>query len=107
MVVTSVGELAPEQLRLLAMGIRDRIGPGVVVLGATNQGKAALIATVSKGLVEAGLSAASIIGAAAKLLGGGGSRDPELAQAGGPNGSSLSDALSTAAEAAAAALRGV
>ena len=47
MVVDSVGELAPEQLRQLATSVRDRLKRGVVVLGATNSGKGALVAAVS------------------------------------------------------------
>ncbi len=103
-VIEAVGELPPEQLRLLGMGVRDRIGRGVVVLGSTNGGKGALLSAVSMDLVRDGVSAADIISAAAKELGGGGSRDPELAQAGGPNGGHLESALTTARATVAAAL---
>jgi len=51
---------------------------------------------VTKDLVGAGVSAAVIISDAATELGGGGSRDPELAQAGGPHGDRLDDALERA-----------
>jgi alanyl-tRNA synthetase len=47
-------------------------------------------------LVERGLSAGELLGPAASRLGGGGSRDPELAQAGGPKGEALESALETA-----------
>jgi alanyl-tRNA synthetase len=55
---------------------------------------------VTKSLAEGGVSAAEIISDAAKALGGGASRDPELAQAGGPNGDRLVDALATARDSA-------
>jgi len=38
-------------------------------------------------------------------MGGGGSRDPELSQAGGPQGDQLPEALEAAVEAGTAALR--
>jgi alanyl-tRNA synthetase len=66
---------------------------GVVVLGSARDGKGSLVATVSKDLVAAGVSAADLVAAGARLLGGGGSRDPELAQAGGPHGDQLQAAL--------------
>ena len=95
-VVAAVGELPPEQLRQLAMGVRDRIGSGVVVLGSTSGDKGALVAIVSPDLVARGVSASEIIAPAARVLGGGGSRDPELAQAGGPQGSQITQAIEVA-----------
>ena len=93
-----------DQLRQLAMTIRDRIGRGVVVLGSTAGGKGSLVAAVTSDLAGPDVSAGSIIGDASRKLGGGGSRDPELAQAGGPDGSALETALDTAREAASRAL---
>ena len=64
------------------------------------------MAAVTRDLVAAGLSAAGVLGPAARLLGGGSSRDPELAQAGGPHGDRLGEALEAAREAGREALRG-
>jgi alanyl-tRNA synthetase len=94
----------PEQLRMLALGVRDRIGRGVVVLGSTSDGKGSLVAAVSRDLVEAGVRAGELLLEAARALGGGGSRDPELAQAGGQQGERLDEALALAREAASKAL---
>ncbi|MFP5332446.1 MAG: alanine--tRNA ligase [Acidimicrobiia bacterium] len=105
MVVEVVGELSPEQLRQLAMGVRDRIGSGVVVLGSTSNGKGALVGIVTHDLVERGVAASDILAPAAKMLGGGGSRDPELAQAGGPNGDEIARAIDVAREEVGRALR--
>ncbi len=96
MVVTATHDLDPAALRQLALGIRDRLsGPSVVVVGSDHGSKGALVAVVSKDLVAAGVSAADIIAGGARELGGGGSRDPELAQAGGPEGHNLESALET------------
>jgi alanyl-tRNA synthetase len=88
-------------LRQLALGIRDRLGSAsVVVVGSENQGKASLVGVVTRGLVDAGVSASEIISEAARELGGGASRDRELAQAGGPHGDHLEDALARARDSA-------
>ncbi len=98
--VASWPNLNPEQLRLLALAAREQLGRGLVVLGSTIAGKGSLVGVASKDLVEEGISAAEVVASGAKLLGGGGSRDPELAQAGGPNGHQLDAALDAAREAA-------
>jgi alanyl-tRNA synthetase len=104
LVVTSADGVEPEGLRLLAMQIRDRMGSGVAIVGSERQGKASLVVVVSRDLVEAGVSASSIAAAAATVVGGGASRDPELAQAGGPDGERLPDAFEAARTAAVEAL---
>ena len=94
LVVASAGELDPNGLRQLALGVRERIdGPAVVVVGSTSSGKGALVGVATKDLVEKGVSAGELVAVGAPKLGGGGSRDPELAQAGGPDGSNLEAAL--------------
>jgi len=95
-VVTTVGDLPPDQLRRLAMGVRERLGSGVVVLGSTSSGKGVLIGAVTKDLLARGISASELIASAARILGGGGSRDPELSQAGGPHGEKLAEAIDIA-----------
>jgi len=107
LVVSAQPDLNPEQLRLLAMSIRDRIGSGVVVVGSDIGGKGSLVGTVSRDLVDEGLSAADLIAGGAKLMGGGGSRDPVLSQAGGPDGSQLARALENVIETASKALGGM
>jgi alanyl-tRNA synthetase len=105
LVVAGVGNLDVNSLRQLALGIRDRLGGrSVVVVGSQHEGKGVLIGLVSKDLVGGGLSAADVIADAARELGGGGSRDPELAQAGGQHGDRLPHALDLAREAAERAL---
>jgi alanyl-tRNA synthetase len=104
LVVGMVGELPPDQLRQLALGVRDRIGRGVVILGSTSEGKGALVAAVSPELVQAGVAAGELLAEPARHLGGGGSRDPELSQAGGPKGEGVAAAVDLAREQAARAL---
>ncbi|MGH8924584.1 MAG: alanine--tRNA ligase [Acidimicrobiia bacterium] len=104
LLVTKTPGLSASQLRLLAIAVRDRLSSAVVVLGSNTDGKGALVGAVSADLVSEGISAADLVAVGARLLGGGGSRDPALAQAGGPHGEHLGDALDLVREAAEAAL---
>jgi alanyl-tRNA synthetase len=83
-------------LRDLSDTLKDRIGEGVVVLGAAIGGKANLLVAVTKGLI-ATVKAGDIIKNLAPLIGGSGGGKPELAQAGGSQPEKLEEALSAAA----------
>jgi alanyl-tRNA synthetase len=104
LVVAGRDGLAPDELRQLAIQVRERLGSGIAVLGSERDGKAGLVGVATKDLVERGISIADVVGPAARLVGGGGSRDPELSQAGGPNGAELGSALEHATELATKAL---
>ncbi|HEX9977484.1 MAG TPA: DHHA1 domain-containing protein, partial [Acidimicrobiia bacterium] len=106
LVVAGREGLQPDELRQLAMQIRDRLGSGVVVVGSARAGKAGVVVAVTPELARSGVSAAEIAGAAAAVLGGGASRDPELSQAGGPHGDRIGDALEEAGRIATEALGG-
>ncbi len=77
--------------------LRDKMGSGVAVLGTESDGKALLLVLVSKDLTGR-LKAGELIKPIAKVVGGGGGGRPDMAQAGGPNGQRLDDALKTAPE---------
>jgi alanyl-tRNA synthetase len=96
-----------DALRSLAFQVRDRLASGVGVFGSVTDGKAALIVFVSDDLVAVGISAGEIAAAGARALGGGGSRDPKLAQAGGPNADAIDDAITMARARAAEAMAAV
>jgi len=85
-------------LREQAEMMRDKLGTSVVVLGAVTGDKVALVCFVSKELIERGLNAGKIVGAAARAAGGGGGGRPDMAQAGGKDVSKLDDALTAARE---------
>jgi alanyl-tRNA synthetase len=88
-----------DELQRLAQAVRDALESGVVVLaGAGADGKNAGIAVgVTKDLVARGLSAADIAQPAAKVLGGGTARKPDLVVGGGPNVAAVGEALDVAA----------
>jgi len=82
----------PKELRDMADKMRDRIGSGVVVLGAAADGKAMLVVTVSKDLTGR-CSASDIVKRLAALVGGTGGGRPDMAQAGGSQPEKLAEAL--------------
>ena len=67
----------------------------VVVLGAETEGKATILAAVTKDLVER-VHAGKLVAALASHVEGRGGGRPDLAQAGGPNLAGLSVALEAA-----------
>ena len=82
-----------DSLREVGDWLRDKMGSGVVVLGAVLNDRPMLVAMVTPDLVEKGLDAIEIAKGAAKVIGGGGGGRPELAQAGGRDASKLDEAL--------------
>ena len=92
-VIAELPGFSGDGLRSVGSQILDQLPSSVVVLGTNTAGKGALIGLVSKDLLDRGVSAAEIVIVGARLLGGGGSSDPELSQAGGPNGDKIGEAL--------------
>jgi alanyl-tRNA synthetase len=85
------------QMRELVDGLRGKLGSGVVVLGAANEGRVVLIVGVTKDLTGR-VQAGKIVGALAGLVGGKGGGRPDLAEAGGSDVGALDGALGKAAE---------
>jgi alanyl-tRNA synthetase len=81
-------------LREMTDWFRDRLGSGVVVLGAVLSGKPSFVAAVTSDLVEQGLHAGALVKAVAQEVGGGGGGKATMAQAGGRDASRMSEALS-------------
>jgi alanyl-tRNA synthetase len=81
-----------EAMRQLVDSLRQKLGSGVVVLGAVEDGKVALLAGVTKDLTSK-LHAGKIVQATAKEVGGSGGGRPDLAEAGGKDTSRLKTAL--------------
>jgi alanyl-tRNA synthetase len=84
-------------LRDLSDILKDRMGDGVIILGAAIGGKANLLVAVSKAL-SATVKAGDIIKQLAPLVGGSGGGKPELAQAGGSQPENIGAALAAASQ---------
>jgi alanyl-tRNA synthetase len=87
----------PKMLREMGDRLRDKVGSGIVVLGAESKGKALLLVIVTQDLQKQ-FHAGNIVKALAAEVGGGGGGRPDMAQAGGPNAGKLDQALAKARE---------
>ena len=97
-VVARVDGTTRDDLRDLALAVRDQPGVRAVVLGgAPEGGGAALVAAVAK---DSGLVASDLIAGAARTVGGGGGKSPDIAVAGGRDPGRLDEALDQARAAA-------
>jgi alanyl-tRNA synthetase len=91
----SVSGIDLKDLRSLADEGKRQVGSGVVaIVGTTEDGKAGLVVGVTNDLTGR-FSAVDLVRKGAEVLGGkGGGGRPDMAQAGGPDASKASDALS-------------
>ncbi len=96
-IVKAVGDSGPEQLRLLADGLKESF-QGVAVLGAAKEGKVSLLVYAAPEVISKGLHAGKLIKELAKQVGGGGGGRADLAQAGGREPEKLDAALKSAIE---------
>jgi len=93
------------QLRTLVDNLKQKLGEGVVVLGSAQlEGRVAIIAGVTPGLVKR-IQAGKLVGAVAKLVGGSGGGKPEIAEAGGKDQGQIDAALKATAGIVAEMLR--
>ncbi len=93
-VVARVDGLVRDDLRSLAVAVRDQADVRVVVLvGAPDGGGVALVAAVRP---DSGVDAGSVLGPVAKVVGGGGGKHPEIAVAGGKDAARIDEALDLA-----------
>ncbi len=81
-----------KELRDAADKIKDKLGSGIIVLGAKNSAKAMLICLVTKDLHDR-FKAGEIIAKLSVVLGGKGGGRPDMAQGGGSLPEKLSEAL--------------
>ncbi|MBO8125846.1 MAG: alanine--tRNA ligase [Firmicutes bacterium] len=93
-----IDDLDVPGMRNLVDELRAKLGSGVVVLGSAAGGKVVLVAGATKDVVENGIHAGKLVGALAKLVGGGGGGRPDMAQAGGKDPAKLDEALASAAQ---------
>ena len=87
-----VAGLEKGALRALSDSLRDRLGSGVAVIASENDGKVALVVSVSKDLTGR-IQAGRIVKELAPLVGGGGGGRPDFAEAGGKDPSGIDPML--------------
>jgi alanyl-tRNA synthetase len=85
----------PKVMRDAVDRFKQKLGSGVVLLGAADGGKVRLVAGVTKDRTDR-ISAVDLVNASAELVGGKGGGRPDLAQAGGSEPARLDEALEQA-----------
>jgi alanyl-tRNA synthetase len=92
-VMRTVEGVAAKDLKGLADDAKAKIGSGIVAFVAVADGKASLVVGVTDDLKDK-ISAVDLVRVGAEALGGkGGGGRPDMAQAGGPDGSKSTEAL--------------
>jgi alanyl-tRNA synthetase len=96
--VANMGDLDAKSLQAAGERLQQKLGKSAVVLGSIpEEGKVSLVAAFSQEVIkDKQLQAGKFIGGIAKICGGGGGGRPNLAQAGGRDGSKLGEALDAA-----------
>ncbi len=83
----------PKDLKPMADTLKGKVGSGVVVLVATNEGKASIVVGVTQDITDR-VNAVDLVKIGSEALGGkGGGGRPDMAQAGGANPAAANDAL--------------
>jgi len=85
-------------LRNMGDKLKDKLSCGVVVLASGKDGKVNFVVMVTKKAVAKGIHAGKLISQVAKVAGGGGGGRPNMAQAGGKDGTMIDLALEKAKE---------
>jgi len=93
------------ELQRLAIATRDAAGgPAVCIIVSSSEGKAGIVAAVTKDIASRGISARALIKDAARAIGGGAGGKDEVATGGGNNPGGVHEALKLATAAAREAL---
>jgi alanyl-tRNA synthetase len=94
-VITSgiVDGVSVDDLRTIAMDLRNRISHGVVALTSISEGRITLVVATSEEARTAGIKAGALVKSASAILGGGGGGKDDFAQGGGTNIDALPAAM--------------
>ncbi|HYT74102.1 MAG TPA: alanine--tRNA ligase [Vicinamibacterales bacterium] len=87
-----VSGLEKGALRGVSDSLRDRLGSGIVVIASENDGKVALVVSVTKDLTTR-IQAGRIVKEIAPIVGGGGGGRPDFAEAGGKDPSKIDELI--------------
>ena len=87
-----------DAMREISDWLRDKMGSGIVVLGAVINDRPTISVGITRDLVDSGADAREYARDLGRIIGGGGGGRPDMAQAGGRNADKLNDAIESAAD---------
>ena len=90
---TRVDAVDAASMRLMADDLRNKLGSGIVVLGAVDDDRVTIIIALTPDIVQRGGHAGAIAKSLGLLIGGSGGGRPDVAQAGGKHADKLDAAL--------------
>ncbi|MBU6264234.1 MAG: alanine--tRNA ligase, partial [Actinomycetales bacterium] len=85
--------IAVDDLRTMALDIKNRLGESVVALTSVSAGKPVVVVATSDAARAKGIKAGALVKIASGILGGGGGGKDDFAQGGGTNPAEISNAL--------------
>ena len=85
--------LSGDDLRVIAIDLRAKIGDGLVALASKGSDRVTLVVAVGKNAKDSGVKAGELVKNASAILGGGGGGKDDFAQGGGVNAEKLDEAL--------------
>ena len=89
----ALSDVPARELKSMADALKGQVGSGVVAVVAEDQGKASLVVAVTPDL-KSKVDAVALVRAGSAAVGGkGGGGRPDMAQAGGPDGSKINEGL--------------
>jgi len=100
-----VADLDKKALRDLADSLKDKLGSGVVVLGAVGDGRVQVVVSVTSDLTPR-IHAGKLVKLLSPIVGGGGGGRPDFAEAGGKNPEKLDELMAAARTAVSELLKG-
>ena len=83
-------------MREISDWLRDKMGSGIVVLGAVVNDRPTISVGITRDLVDNGADAREYARELGRIIGGGGGGRPDMAQAGGRNADKLDEAIAAA-----------
>ena len=83
-------------MREISDWLRDKMGSGIVVLGAVVNDRPTISVGITRDLVDGGADAREYARELGRIIGGGGGGRPDMAQAGGRNADKLDEAIAAA-----------
>ncbi len=88
-----VGEIPPKELKSMAEELLKNLKADIVALASQNDGKGSIVVAVAKEKTDS-IDAVQLVRVASSVIGGkGGGGRPDMAQAGGPDGTKVHDAI--------------
>ena len=87
-------DISGDDLRTIALDLRNRVTGGVIVLASKGDERSTLVVACSNEAVAIGIKAGALVKAGSQILGGGGGGKDDFAQGGGINHQEIASALS-------------